>query len=390
MLSFIKEKETVWQYLKMAGKPIVLYGTGDGADKIMARLSEENISASGIFASDEFVRGQEFSGFTVRKYSELLSIKTPLIVLICFASELPEQMKRFYELEKIHETYAPHVPVFSGDETVTPEWLEKYESQLLEVYNKLEDETSRQVFASVLNYKISGKLCYLRECTTYRQNDLKNIFAFGPAETYADLGAFNGDTIKEFLQLTNRNFNKIYAVEPDAKNFKKLKEFVLRNEISRTTCIQAGIWNRCGALELAGNGGRQSTFCYKKEDESVSSLPEERKSILEAGKHAEGKRKKIKVQTVPVITIDHMLGNDRADYMKFDVEGMEQEGLQGAKDHLRPDCNGILPKLLVAAYHHDTDIFVLPLLLWDLQPRYKIYMRKHPYIPAWEINIFAK
>ena len=85
-----------------------------------------------------------------------------------------------------------------------------------------------------------------------------------------------------------------------------------------------------------------------------------------------------------------MLGNDRADYMKFDVEGMEQEGLQGAKDHLRPDCNGILPKLLVAAYHHDTDIFVLPLLLWKLQPRYKIYMRKHPYIPAWEINIFAK
>jgi hypothetical protein len=29
-------------------------------------------------------------------------------------------------------------------------------------------------------------------------------------------------------------------------------------------------------------------------------------------------------------------------------------------------------------------------LLWKLQPEYKIYLRKHPYVPAWEINIFAK
>ena len=93
---------------------------------------------------------------------------------------------------------------------------------------------------------------------------------------------------------------------------------------------------------------------------------------------------------MPVVSVDSFLQKDHADYIKFDVEGVEKEALEGAVQHLTPDCNGKLPKLLVAAYHHDEDIFTLPLLLWKLQPQYRIYLRKHPYVPAWEINIFAK
>ena len=115
-----------------------------------------------------------------------------------------------------------------------------------------------------------------------------------------------------------------------------------------------------------------------------------------AGKDAAGhksasiRRKKIKTHMTEVISIDHLLENAWASYMKFDVEGVEQEALEGAKEHLIPDAAGKLPKLLVAAYHHDEDIFKLPLLLWKLQPGYKIYMRKHPYVPDWEINLFAR
>ena len=75
MLSFIKEKITVWEYLKTVEKPVVLYGTGDGADKILARLAEEGVAVSGIFASDEFVRGQKFHDFVVRAFSELLALR---------------------------------------------------------------------------------------------------------------------------------------------------------------------------------------------------------------------------------------------------------------------------------------------------------------------------
>ena len=52
MLPFIKETTTLWQYLKNAGRPVVLYGTGDGADKVLARLAAEGITVSAVFASD--------------------------------------------------------------------------------------------------------------------------------------------------------------------------------------------------------------------------------------------------------------------------------------------------------------------------------------------------
>ena len=380
MLPFINEENTLWEYLKTAGKPVVLYGTGDGADKVLARLAETGVPVSSIFASDEFVRGQQFHGFTVQAYSELLASREKVIVLIAFASELPDVMERFYKLASVHETYAPHVPVFSGEETVTPAWIKKYETKLLAVYDRLADAVSRETFASVLNYKLSGKLSYLQACTTNRTEDMRTIFSFGREETYLDLGAYNGDTVQEFLQLTHGCYKKIIALEPDPKNYKKLTDYVRQYELKNVTCLQAGVWNGCGSLELTGNGGRQSTF-WEADRSGFATQPLSQTCSM---------KKKIKKQQVTVVSVDSVLGNDHADYMKFDVEGVEKEALEGAAGHLAPDGNGALPKLLVAAYHHDEDLFALPLLLWKLQPEYQIYLRKHPYVPAWEINIFAK
>ena len=380
MLPFINEENTLWEYLKTAGKPVVLYGTGDGADKVLVRLAETGVPVSGIFASDEFVRGQQFHGFTVQAYSELLALREKVIVLIAFASELPDVLERFYKLASVHETYAPHVPVFSGEETVTAAWIKKYERELQTVYERLADAVSRETFASVLNYKLSGKLSYLQACTTNRTEDLRTIFSFGREETYLDLGAYNGDTVQEFLQLTHGRYKKIIALEPDPKNYKKLTDYVRQYELKNVTCLQAGVWNDCGSLELNGKGGRQSTFWEADRSGFATQNLSQTCSM----------KKKVKKQQVTVVSVDAVLGNDHADYMKFDVEGVEKEALEGAAGHLVPDGNGTLPKLLVAAYHHDEDLFALPLLLWKLQPEYKIYLRKHPYVPAWEINIFAK
>ncbi len=46
--------------------------------------------------------------------------------------------------------------------------------------------------------------------------------------------------------------------------------------------------------------------------------------------------------------------------------------------------------MLIAAYHFNEDIFDIPLLLHQLNPNYQIYLRKHPYVPDWEINFFVK
>lgn len=66
-MDFLTLEQSVWSRLKEEARPIVLYGMGDGADKILAQFDRLGIRASGVFASDEFARGNLFHGFSVRK-----------------------------------------------------------------------------------------------------------------------------------------------------------------------------------------------------------------------------------------------------------------------------------------------------------------------------------
>ena len=67
MLDFILEKQSVWELLSTTTKPVVLYGMGNGADKIIDWCEENQVRVQGVFASDEFVRGQQFRGFKVER-----------------------------------------------------------------------------------------------------------------------------------------------------------------------------------------------------------------------------------------------------------------------------------------------------------------------------------
>ena len=67
----LSEKNDMWEELRQSKKPIVMYGMGDGADKILAVLESRGISVSDFFASDGFVRGQTFHSKKVLSFSEI-------------------------------------------------------------------------------------------------------------------------------------------------------------------------------------------------------------------------------------------------------------------------------------------------------------------------------
>ena len=83
--------------------------------------------------------------------------------------------------------------------------------------------------------------------------------------------------------------------------------------------------------------------------------------------------------------MDNLLQGEAVTYIKMDVEGAEKQALSGLEQHIKSDR----PKMFIAAYHYDNDFFELPELLWQLCPKYKIYLRKHRYVPAWEMNFMA-
>ena len=71
-MNFFEENEFLWDKLQKTEKPIIVYGTGDGADKLFALCDRFGITVSAIFASNEFVRDREFHGYKVKSFDEIV------------------------------------------------------------------------------------------------------------------------------------------------------------------------------------------------------------------------------------------------------------------------------------------------------------------------------
>ena len=75
---------------------------------------------------------------------------------------------------------------------------------------------------------------------------------------------------------------------------------------------------------------------------------------------------------------------DKVDFIKYDVEGLEFEALLGSKELIKSGAD-----LLVSMYHKSEDMYLLPVLVKKLNPNYKLFLRRLPYIPAWDLNLYA-
>jgi hypothetical protein len=54
-----------------------------------------------------------------------------------------------------------------------------------------------------------------------------DLLSLSKDEGFVDGGAFDGDTIRQFLRQTRMEFGEIMAFEPDRANFEKLTQYVL-------------------------------------------------------------------------------------------------------------------------------------------------------------------
>ena len=58
----------LWDRLAEKPRTVVLYGMGNGADKIISVLVAKGISFNGVFASDGFVRDKYFHNHKITDY----------------------------------------------------------------------------------------------------------------------------------------------------------------------------------------------------------------------------------------------------------------------------------------------------------------------------------
>lgn len=337
----------LWTYLKtQKSRPIVLYGTGDGADKIIKVLDKNGLSVSGIFASPGFVRNRTFHDIQVESFEDCFErYGKDMIVLMCFGSSRPEVLDYADEIADKCEFYAPDVPVY-GQNLFDKEFCEKHEGEINIVRGLLADELSRKTFDCIINARLTGKTAYLRLCEV-SQEEADAVLPQDRKGLFLDLGAYDGDTVMRYSSLMH-DLTGFIAVEPDKRNMRKLKENTcLINNIEYT---QAFVSDKEGTADVTGNIGRGTSLDKEGGNE---------------------------VQTV---TIDGLVKGRQTAFIKFDVEGAEAAAIDGGVQTITESK----PLMNIACYHRSEDIFELPLKVLKLNPRYKVYMRHTPSIPAWD------
>ena len=357
-------KKDLWTYLSESDKKIVMYGMGNGADKILSICEQRGIEISDFFASDGFVRGHEFHGKRVLSYSEAKEKygAESMIVLLSFASSLPDVLANIYRIADECELYAPDVPV-CGTNLFDSNFYEANEAKIEAVESLLADEKSKEVYRSVIDYKLSGEVRLLRETHSDFSEAYGEILHAENFEYIADLGAYNGDTLREIKPYATRLYEAV-AFEPDRRNHKKLCDYAEDESSFKIRAYKKAAWDKTETLIFDGSGNRNSTLI------SSDSMPV---------------TKCAKVVEVEACSLDGVLDGARVDYIKYDVEGAEREAIAGSHNSIEK----FRPALLVSLYHRSEDIFELPLLLHEKYPDYKFYMRRREYIPAWDTVLLA-
>jgi len=339
----------LWNYLKEAQKPILLYGMGNGADKIISVCDRYRIQISGVFASDGFVRKKTFHGFKVTDYNTAKENFDDMIVLVCFGSALPEVLGNIRRIASEQELYAPDVPVY-GDVLFNMEYVLDNRERLENVYNILADEQSKKVFENAVMYKLTGKIDYLFECETPISEVYSSVLKLQNDETYFDLGAYRGDTVAEFLSNTD-GYKQIVAVEPDKKTYNKL----------------------CLATQNLKNISNINACVGDTDGETFFDMLSSRGSS--AGKGSD---------VISSVTIDTLSRNYAPTYIKMDIEGAEIAALAGGKQTISKHK----PKMQIAAYHRGEDLIAVPQAVLKINGDYKIYLRHFPCLPCWDMSYY--
>ncbi|MBQ4316642.1 MAG: FkbM family methyltransferase [Clostridia bacterium] len=333
-------------------RPIFLYGMGNGAEKIYSYLQQNGIKIKGVVASDGFVRGQNFLGFDVISISSAQEKYGSLCLVLCFGLE-GEKSHFLKELSETHRIISPNLPVF-GDGVCDKDFILDNAEKFERVYEILADDESKEIYLNILKYNVTGDMSFL----AFGNDVPAPETFFKHKKVHVDIGAYGGDTVLEFVS-HNQDYKQIIAFEPDKTTFKKLQSNL--SNIRDCVGVNAAVCQKDGKIAFVSGGGRASHI-------------------------GEGN------DTIDCVSVDGYCGfahihADGIDVgsIKIDAEGMDNEVIYGAVNTIYC-CK---PNICVALYHRAEDIIEIPLLLRKHNHKYKFYLRKKEYIPAWDIFLYA-
>jgi hypothetical protein len=216
--------------------------------------------------NSEAKQGTVFQGIPVISVEKLVSLQhtfsKPVLVLIC-SLQISACKQIQLQLQKSGLTYT----------TVDAYVFKKNKQLIIEVYDLLEDDFSRDVYSGIIQSRMDAGTIPESIIRDEPYFALPQFLCDSQNEVFVDLGAYVGDTIEQYINKRSGMFKKIYAFEPDSLNFSALnyrslrlkKEWAFSDD--KLTLIHAGVGAKTERKLFStqhvesGNGGGDILFC---------------------------------------------------------------------------------------------------------------------------------
>lgn len=321
---------------------VLIYGAGDTAKINYECFKFENINIIGYVDNDPNKTGTLLNGKEVISVDEMVKSHKDKTILICTNNALiyPEIKNNLDSLGM--SSLSAHTFVYV-----------KNREKVLKVYDMLCDDISKATYANMIMARMGEELDL--SLVFENQYFAINEFAqFSASEVFVDCGAYVGDTVEQYLFKKQGVFGKIYAFEPDERNFAAMgyrmerlrKEWAISDE--RISLIHAGVGETTETLYVSGAAvGSASLGASISQTDTGSS--------------------------VKIYSIDDYFKEQRISFLKADIESYEEKMLLGAKKVIRRDR----PKIAICIYHSVCDMFRIPLLLSEIYSGYRFSVRQH-------------
>jgi len=184
----------------------------------------------------------------------------------------------------------------------------------------------------------------------------RDLVPLSPKEVFVDCGAYDGATIRSFVERGGASFRQIVGLEPDPHNFTLLQETV--------AALPDEVKQRCRLWPLAA-GARREKLQFNATGTVCSTVG-------------------IGDTEVDCAPLDEILADCAPTYIKFDVEGAELDALEGCRNVIR----AARPVLAVCLYHRQDHLWRVPALLRAQSSKYRFFLRRYS-DECWELVCYA-
>ena len=256
---------------------------------------------------------------------------------------------------KYSETFLPH---YALD---VPQKLLAQRDEVLRAFSLWADDASRAEYVAQIRWRLHLDFDGFPPPVEHETYLAPDLFSLSNEEVFVDCGAYVGDTIASVIRATSGRVARITAFEPDTLSFQRCQDYV--------ASLPENVRRRIAVFPLA-IGATKGVVSFSQDGSPASSV---------LTRMDEGDR-----SGIPSVPLDEALEGQAPTFIKMDIEGAEPDAIAGARNTITANS----PILTVCSYHLQDHLWRIPLLIHEIQPDYRLYLRPH-LLEGWDTVCYA-